>query len=62
MEQSYGKIDGVKFISDDIIIYASNEQDLLRKLELLFIKTRALGLKLNKKVYFCSREDKIFWY
>ena len=49
MEQSYGKIDGVKFISDDIIIYASNEQDLLRKLELLFIKTRALGLKLNKK-------------
>ena len=40
--QSYGKIDGVKFVSNDIIIYASNEQDLLRKLELLFIKTRAL--------------------
>ena len=57
MEQSYGKIDGVKFISDDIITYASNEhiiyasdeQDLLRKLELLFIKTRALDLKLNLK-------------
>ena len=30
MEQSYGEIDGVNFISDDIIIYASNEQDLLR--------------------------------
>ena len=52
MEQSYGKIDGVKIISDDIIIYASNEQDLLRKLELLFIKTRALGLKINLKSVF----------
>ena len=39
MKQNYGKIDGVKFISDDIIIYASNDQDLLRKLELLFTKT-----------------------
>ena len=49
MEQINGKIDGVKFISDDIIIYASDEQDLLRKLGLLFIKTRALGLKINLK-------------
>ena len=49
MEQSYGKKDVVNFISDDIIIYASDEQDLLRKLEQLFIKTRALGLKLNLK-------------
>ena len=52
MEQSYGKIDGVKFISDDIIIYAPDEQDLLRKLELLVIKTLALGLKLCKKNVF----------
>ena len=37
MEQTYGKIDRVKFISDDIIKHASDEQDLLRKLELLFI-------------------------
>ena len=56
IELSYGKIDGVKFISDDIIIYASNEQDLLRKLELLFIKTRALGLKLNKKKCIFAQE------
>ena len=72
MEQSYGKIDEVKFISVDIIIYGSDEhiiyasirldeQDLLRKLELLFIKTRALGLKLNfKKCIFAQEKIKFF--
>ena len=48
-EQNYGKIDGIKIISDNIIISIPDEQDLLRKLELLFIKTRALGLKIIKK-------------
>ena len=60
MEQNNGKIDGVKFISDDIIIYAPDEQDLLRKLELLFIKTRARGLKLNFKKCIFAQEKKTF--
>ena len=46
-----------------IIKYASNEQDLSRMLELLFIKAHVLRLEIKfKKVYFCSRENKIFWY
>ena len=63
MEQSYGKIDRVKFISDDIIIYASDKQGFLRKLELLFIKPRALDLKLNlKKCIFAQEEIKFFGF
>ena len=61
MEQSYGNINGVKFISDDIIIYAESEEDLLRLLKVVFDKTRSLGLRLNKsKCIFAQDKIKFF--
>ena len=40
MEQSYGNINGVKFISDDVIIYAKDESDLLDRLRIVFEKNK----------------------
>ena len=33
MEQSYGNINGIKFISDDVIIYAKDESDLFTSVD-----------------------------
>ena len=61
MEQSFGVIDGVRFISDDIIIYAKDEKDLIQKLETVFQRIRELGLKLNKsKCEFVKDRIKFF--
>ena len=48
MEQNFGCMKGVKFISDDIILYAKNDDELLQILHKVFEKVRTLGLKLNK--------------
>ena len=63
-EQNKGKIEGVKFISDDIISHVQNEAKLLKLVERLFKKIKLLGLKLNKdkcifitdKLYFFGKE------
>jgi len=47
MEQSIGIIKGIKFIADDIIIFAHNDEELLKILRNILTKLRALGLKLN---------------
>ena len=61
MEQSFGKIDGVKFISDDVIIYAVDEIELTERLRTIFVKCRSLGIKLNKaKCVFAQRKLKFF--
>ena len=62
MEHSFGNIKGVKFISDDIILYAISENDLLSKLKIVFEKTnKSLGLKLNKnKCIFAKESIKFF--
>ena len=49
MEQSYGHINGVKFIGDDIIIYAKDDNKLLQSMREAFDKMRKLGLKLNQQ-------------
>lgn len=49
MEQNFGKMEGVKFISDDIIIFAKTESELLERLKVVFKKIIELGMKLNKK-------------
>ena len=48
LEQNIGKIKGVIFISDNIILHRQNEAKLLKILEILFNKIKSLGLKLNK--------------
>ena len=45
MEQSFGKMTGVKFISDDIIISALHELQLIERLRIVFMKIRELGTK-----------------
>ena len=57
MEQSFGKMTGVKFISDDIIISAQHELQLIERLRTVFIKIRELGTKINlsKCVFFAKK-------
>jgi len=61
MEQSFGKTKGVKFISDDMIIYAADEVELVERLRTIFTKYRSLGIKLNRaKCVFAQRKIKFF--
>ena len=39
MEQSFGEIRGVKLISDDIIIFAKDKEELLQRLRIIFIES-----------------------
>ena len=47
MEQTIGEMEGVKFISDDIIIHASNDEKLLQTLRKVISKIQSHNLKLN---------------
>ena len=61
MEQSFGEIRGVKLISDDIIIFAKDKEELLQRLRIILLKVRSLGLKLNKsKCIFGQSKIKFF--
>lgn len=61
MEHSFGVMEGVKFIADDIIIYAKDEKELLKIIRKVFAKIRALGLKLNQsKCVFIQPKIKFF--
>lgn len=61
MEQNFGKMEGVKFISDDIIIFAKTESELLERLKVVFKKIIELGMKLNKKkCVFAQKEINFF--
>ena len=61
LNQSIGKINNAKFISDDFVIYTKSLQEHYETLEKVFLEIKELNIRLNKSKYaFIQKNISVF--